>query len=162
MDANPLSRRAFLTGDVTRLPILPPGVSPSSLQRCTGCNRCVERCPVSIIRLVAGVPAVDLSVGECTFCRECLNVCPEPVFDAEHFQFDHVAEVSGGCLAAKGVACQSCGEACPVQAIRFRPRIGAPFLPVIETSACTGCGACLQVCPVDAIALRSLSEVSNG
>ncbi|WP_082519866.1 ferredoxin-type protein NapF [Rhizobium sp. Root1220] len=162
MNANPLSRRAFLKGEVSRLPILPPGVSPSSLEQCTACNRCAERCPTSIIRLVAGVPRVDLSIGECTFCRECLRVCPEPVFDAERFQFNHVAEVSGECLAAKGVACQSCGEACPAQAIGFRPRIGGPFLPVIDPTTCTGCGACLQVCPVDAIAVRSLGEVSNG
>lgn len=163
MDATTISRRAFLRGEVTRSPMmLPPGVSYSSLDQCTGCGRCAERCPTSIIRLTAGVPSVDLSAGECTFCRACLNACPQPVFDAARFRFDHVAEVSGGCLPARGTACQACGETCPEQAIRFEPRIGGPFLPVIETAACTGCGACLQVCPVDAIAMRSLREFADG
>ncbi|WP_146076412.1 ferredoxin-type protein NapF [Rhizobium grahamii] len=163
MDANSISRRAFLRGQVAPSPImLPPGVSYSSLDHCTGCNRCVKRCPTSIIRLVAGVPSVDLSVGECTFCRACLDVCPQPVFDATRFRFDHVAEVSGSCLATRGIACQSCGETCPEHAIRFKPRIGGPFQPVIEAATCTGCGACLQVCPVDAISMRPLREFADG
>ncbi|WP_223844166.1 4Fe-4S dicluster domain-containing protein [Rhizobium gallicum] len=66
-----------------------------------------------------------------------------------------MAVVTEGCLARKDIACQSCGESCPDQAIRFRPRIGSPFLPELNGGMCSGCGACLQVCPVGAITLRA-------
>ncbi len=67
----------------------------------------------------------------------------------------HVAAITDTCLARRNVACQSCGESCPEQAIRFRPVIGGPFLPEIDEAKCTGCGACLGGCPVSAIAVRA-------
>ena len=157
MSVQPLSRRALLGGRFSRADtILPPGASRDALHHCTGCNLCTERCPTSIIHLVDGLPSVDLHVGECTFCGECREACPEPVFppDAE-LRFDHRAEVKENCLALNRIACQSCGEACPVEAIRFAPRIGTAFIPLIDSAACNGCGACLQVCPVGAITMRS-------
>ena len=36
------------------------------------------------------------------------------------------------CFAARGVVCQSCGDACPEGAIRFRPRLGGPALPTLD------------------------------
>ncbi|MEJ0018383.1 MAG: 4Fe-4S dicluster domain-containing protein [Acetobacteraceae bacterium] len=57
------------------------------------------------------------------------------------------------CLARSFVHCQSCGDACPAQAIRFTPRLGGPPLPRITASLCTGCGDCVPVCPVGALAL---------
>lgn len=166
MRAGSISRRDLLLGRSTAADIVicPPGATIEGLEAaCTGCGLCVERCPTGIVRLADGMPSIDFSFGECTFCGECSAVCPEPVFAASQTtRFPHVATIDDACLARRGVACQSCGECCPEQAIRFRPRIGGPFEPELKAELCSGCGACLTVCPVDAIGLapREL-EVAN-
>lgn len=157
MGAQPLSRRELFTGRAVAKPvrIRPPGVSEPSLSACTSCGLCTERCPTGIIRLADGLPFVDFSRGECTFCGACAEACPEPVFTATDVRrFPHVAAIADTCLARRNVACQSCGESCPEQAIRFRPRMGGPFVPELDAAKCTGCGACLGNCPVDAIAIK--------
>lgn len=62
-------------------------------------------------------------------------------------------QVGPGCLAEQRVACRLCGDGCTVDAIRFRPRLGAEPLPGIDDSRCTGCGDCLPLCPVQALKL---------
>lgn len=158
MRTEPISRRELFVGrSVARTPgICPPGATLESLDACTGCGRCAERCPSGIIRLSDGVPSIDFARGECTFCGECSAACPEPVFVLNNVtRFAHVAVVGDACLARNDVACQSCGECCPEQAIRFRPRIGGPFLPELNEAICSGCGACLTICPVGAIELQA-------
>ncbi|AHK45444.1 NapF Ferredoxin component of periplasmic nitrate reductase [Ensifer adhaerens OV14] len=134
--------------------VLPPGVTLESLTACTGCGQCVEKCPTRIISLLDERPSLDFSGGECTFCGDCARACPEPVFAAEGVtRLAHVVAIGDGCLARNNVACQSCRDACPQQAIRFRPRTGGPFLPEVDVNSCSGCGACIGVCPVGAIGI---------
>jgi ferredoxin-type protein NapF len=60
-------------------------------------------------------------------------------------------QISEACLPRAGISCMACRDACEPAAIRFRPRVGGPFLPEIDAEACTGCGECISVCPADAI-----------
>ncbi|MCA1441392.1 ferredoxin-type protein NapF [Ensifer sp. IC4062] len=149
-----ISRRDLLFGRGAPEPerIYPPGVTPEGLAACTGCGRCVEACPAHIISLSDNRPSLDFSVGECTFCGECRSACPEPVFQlADAACFPHVAAIAGHCLAKNNVACQACRDSCPELAIRFPPRVGGPFLPIVDEDACSGCGACVGICPVGAV-----------
>lgn len=57
------------------------------------------------------------------------------------------------CLAAQGVVCRSCGEACDAEAIRFVAAPGGISRPVLQDVRCTGCGDCLPICPSTAIRL---------
>jgi Fe-S-cluster-containing hydrogenase component 2 len=57
------------------------------------------------------------------------------------------------CLAAQGVVCRSCGEACEAEAIRFAPSPGGISRPFLQNDRCTGCGDCLPICPSSAIRL---------
>ncbi len=153
-----ISRRNFLRGryEGRGQRVCPPGATAASLEACTGCGRCVDACPTHIIQLIADRPALDFSVAECTFCGQCAELCPEPVFTGRPQHFPHVAMIGESCLARNHTDCQACRDACPTEAIRFRPRAGGPFLPELREEACTGCGACLAVCPVAAIGLREV------
>ncbi|MGO4193981.1 ferredoxin-type protein NapF [Rhizobium sp. YAF28] len=151
------TRRGFLTGrspeDLDR--ILPPGASETSVQNCSGCGACVDACPTKIISIRSGIPAVDFRQGGCTFCGKCAERCPENVFPAGSAGgFAHYAAIGDGCLANNYVDCQACRDCCPAGAIRFRPRLGGPFVPELDAAACTGCGACISVCPADAITMN--------
>jgi ferredoxin-type protein NapF len=64
-----------------------------------------------------------------------------------------VALIGEGCFAKSGIVCRTCGDVCPEQAIRFRPRIGAPAQPEVNASACTGCDACREACPTSSISI---------
>ena len=45
---------------------------------CTGCNRCVEVCPIDVYIPSAekGAPPVILHADECWYCGTCVNECP--------------------------------------------------------------------------------------
>jgi len=54
----------------------PPELQPRVLpEKCTGCGKCVEVCPIEAIRLVEGVAVIDPEV--CDADGLCLPACPE-------------------------------------------------------------------------------------
>ena len=150
------TRRGFLTGKGLVAPAgpYPPGVTTNSIRDCSGCGACAEICPTQIISMQAGIPIVDFERGECTFCGLCADRCPERVFPPEPATaFPHQAHIGDDCLALNFVDCQACRDVCPPVAIRFKPRMGGPFVPVLDGDACTGCGACISVCPTQSVSM---------
>ena len=59
--------------------------------------------------------------------------------------------ISERCLAARGVYCRSCADACAAAAIRAAPALGGSARILVDAERCTGCGDCLRACPADAI-----------
>ncbi|MEY8841492.1 4Fe-4S binding protein [Cribrihabitans sp. XS_ASV171] len=147
-----ISRRDLLRGVPPSGPFRarPPGVFPRSLAACTRCGACETACPETILRMAPDGVELVPEAGECTFCGACADACPEDVF-SEDFRTDHVMEISGACFVHAGISCMTCREACPEEAISLKPRIGAPFLPQLDPTACTGCAACSAACPAGAI-----------
>jgi len=162
-----LSRRNFLRGAPRQTaPQRPPWALPEVdfRARCTDCNDCVEACPEGIIVNRANLPEIDFGQGGCTFCGDCVKACEAGAFvvpaDCDNLSncvpwslranFDH------RCIAASGTECRICGEQCEVEAIRFKPRVGGPPIPMIDGIKCNGCGACVGPCPTRAIQVSAL------
>lgn len=158
-----LSRRDLLRGCTRNAAAIPPpGFFGLRHEACSACTECIDHCPTSIVIVEDGMPSLDFSRGECLFCGECEEHCPhsERLFGAPR-AFAHVVEITTACLPRYGIDCQACRDHCPTAAIRFRPRLGGPFLPEIDEDACSGCGACIGVCPVDAVSIKKTMEMSD-
>jgi len=152
-----LSRRNLIRGraNSATLPLRPPGAVPEALfaDQCTSCGDCIAICPQSIVfKGSAGYPEVDFRRGECTFCSRCIDICTEDALLREtQPPWRLEMRLTDACLAKQQVVCQTCGDACEAEAIRFRPQAGSVSLPLIDQDVCTGCGACITACPQDAL-----------
>ena len=50
-------------------------------QACTGCETCVEACPVNAISMADGVAKINRD--ECTECLTCVDECPVEAISEE-------------------------------------------------------------------------------
>jgi ferredoxin-type protein NapF len=153
------SRRRFLRGRPSAPPALrPPWALPEGdfADRCTRCGDCLKACPTHILVAADGsYPGVDFSRGECTFCGDCVAACKTGALVRGEIPWHLTLAVADSCLPKGGVECRSCEDSCDASAIRFRPRLGGPALPAIDTERCTGCGACVAPCPAGALSLKA-------
>ena len=153
------NRRALLRGCLRAGTLLrPPWALEESLfvDACTGCNACIAACPESVLLAgEGGLPEFDPARGECTFCGDCAAACRESAFAAPGARpWTLRAQVGDACLAARGIVCSSCRDACGEFAISFPPRRAVPQ-PQVDADRCSGCGACVAGCPSSAISLAS-------
>lgn len=123
-------------------------------ENCTQCSECVTQCPENIIvQGDGGFPVIDFSLGECTFCGKCAESCEETIFaKTTELPWQKKAVINDTCLANQNVACRSCGESCPEEALTFK--IGINAVPDINLDKCNGCGACFSPCPTNAIEIK--------
>lgn len=154
-----ISRRQFLRGDLSgrKAPQRPPWAlrEDEFLAACTRCGDCAAACPEKIIVVERGYPRIDFARGACSFCGDCAAVCrPAAIRRVAGERPWRILPTFGDkCMARENVVCRTCGDACEMAAIRFRPRLGGAALPEVDGEKCTGCGACAAPCPAAAIAL---------
>lgn len=160
---NGISRAQFIRGNFSgsRQAIRPPWAvaEPDFVEACSRCGDCVGVCPEKILEAGrGGFPQVNFSKGECTFCGDCAGKCKNGVLNkrADDVPWPLKAVIAPSCLTLKQVVCRTCGESCPVGAIRFRISVGAVARPEVDPVACTGCGACYGSCPVFAVTIGEI------
>lgn len=160
---NGISRAQFIRGNLSgsRKVIRPPWavVEPDFVEACSRCGDCVGACPERILEPGrGGFPHVNFFKGECTFCGDCAEKCKSGVFNksGDDAPWSLKAAIAPSCLALKQVVCRTCGESCPVGAIRFRISVGAVARPEVDPAACNGCGACYGPCPVSAVTIGEI------
>ena len=152
-----VSRRFWRGGGVQ---LRPPWALAEAdfINRCTRCTACISACPEGIIISGdGGFAAIDFSRGGCTFCGRCVEACGPGALlrQPEQPPWQQLAQINERCLAANGVMCRSCEDSCEPRALRFRPQLGGPSLPLINNASCTGCGGCVAPCPVSAIRIAT-------
>ena len=57
---------------------MPAKVDP---EKCTGCESCIDECPVEAIQLQDDVAVVDEDT--CTDCGQCVDTCPSEAITME-------------------------------------------------------------------------------
>ncbi len=165
----------------------PPGALAEDdfLSRCIKCGQCVVDCPYGTLRLAAADDPLPLGTPHflprevpCYLCPDipCVAACPTGALDPA---LTDVAEAAMGvavivdqenCLSYRGLRCEICFRACPLQGeaieIETRPRMlskHAMFVPVVSSDACTGCGLCEQACPLPRATIKVLpAELARG
>ena len=178
-----LARQATSASGVA---LRPPGaISDGDFEAaCVRCGLCVRDCPYDILKLsgltgpvAAGSPYFEARKGPCEMCEDipCVVACPTGALDQK---LTDIAEARMGtavlvghetCLNYLGLRCDVCYRVCPLigEAIRLEQsanlRTGkhALFIPVVDTTKCTGCGKCERACVLDEAAIKVLpSEVA--
>ncbi len=153
--------------------IRPPGALPEQdfLATCIRCGACLRVCVTHTLQASGmengliqwGTPIHKMRLAGCEQqCNLCGKVCPTgairdlPLVERQHAKIGTAVISRERCVAwAKERLCLLCDEACPYNAIVFRPVEGHKR-PFLDESRCNGCGMCEAVCPVNGEAAISV------
>lgn len=152
-------------GGVSLLPreelLRPPGAQDEDqlVSACIRCGKCREVCPQHAIGVAhiedgfinARTPVMDFKRGACNFCEDreggplCAEVCPTGAIGklapstAASSAIIGKAELNRDwCLAARGMGCHACVDACAYSALVIKE----DHVPQVVYELCNGCGAC--------------------
>jgi MauM/NapG family ferredoxin protein len=145
--------------------IRPPGALPEDdfLATCIRCGACLRICVTHTLQasgmedgLISwGTPIHNMRVAGCEQqCNLCGKICPTgairnlPLIERQHAKTGTAVLIREKCVAwDKNRLCLLCDEACPYNAIVFRP-VDGHKRPFVDESRCNGCGMCEAVCPI--------------
>lgn len=113
------------------------------IQKCDGCGRCAEACPVGILSIREGKAILAIEYAECDACGACTLSCENGALDAAVVMDTGLRPVIlPQCLGRMDDLCRMCEIACPHTAIFFNQQ----NQPSVDSAKCNGCGKCKLVC----------------
>ncbi|CAM3614765.1 ferredoxin-type protein NapF [Rahnella bruchi] len=116
---------------------------PLFIQKCDGCGRCAQACPVGILSIHDGRPTLAIEYAECDACGACTSSCESGALDASVVMDTGLRPVIlPQCLGRIDDLCRMCEIACPRTAIFFNQQ----NQPAVDSAKCNGCGKCKLVC----------------
>jgi len=171
------------TKEASSLPamaIRPPGALAEKdfLAACTRCGLCVRDCPYQILELAklgssdvaTGTPYFTARQGPCEMCEDipCVVACPTGALMHSLVEINNarmglaVVIDQENCIAFQGLRCEVCYNVCPLRKeallLEYVPNkrsgMHAKFIPVVSSSACTGCGLCERACILEEAAIK--------
>ena len=129
------------------------GADTACLYGCLGFGDCEEACLFDAIKMVEGLPRIDLS--RCTGCGRCVEVCPRGIIVLDSFEntnyrvkcssLDRGKKARQVCTKSC-IACRRCEKSCPYEACWVEDNLAH-----IDPRNCQLCGICSMVCPTGAI-----------
>lgn len=150
-----------------RRPIMPPGAQSIEHfnQKCTGCQLCVSRCPMQVLRPASlqygltGIMQPYLDFGTHIYCNYectiCSTVCPTGALKPLTVEQKKVTQIGVAhfrkelCeVYVNETDCGACSEHCPTQAVKMIPYKDGLTIPEVTPELCIGCGGCESICPV--------------
>jgi len=153
-DSSERAKKAVYQGVTTcRAANLVMGAESACSYGCLGFGDCENVCPFDAIRMVNGLPHIDIL--RCTGCGKCVEVCPRNIITLESFNdinyrvkcssLDKGKKAREVC-AKSCIACGRCVKSCPYQACSLENNLAH-----IDPLNCQVCGVCSIVCPTGAI-----------
>ncbi len=142
---------------------------------CIKCGQCVVACPYDTLKLASAGEAAPIGTPyfiprdiPCYMCPDipCEAACPTGALDhglekIEDARMGLAVIDIENCLSWQGLRCEVCYRECPVKdtaiTIEKNPRKlskHAMFVPIVHSSACTGCGICEKACPTEEAAIK--------
>ncbi|MGM5482631.1 MAG: 4Fe-4S binding protein [Nanobdellota archaeon] len=95
------------------------GIAKINHTKCRGCGKCVEKCPLSLIKLIPSSKKVVIKCASTEDKKQKSINCKKSC-----------------------IGCGLCQKVCPTQAIEIKDG-----LAVINYEKCKGCGLCAKKCP---------------
>lgn len=76
-----------------------------SREKCTGCAKCIDACPRSVLKLENGKAAVnEEKIFECSLCKLCENICETRAITVKHKESEFILLIElTGALTGKRV-----------------------------------------------------------
>lgn len=120
---------------------------------CIGFGDCEAACPFNAIKMVKGLPQIDLN--KCTGCGSCVGACPRRIISLDSLDDINYRVACSSLYKGKKareackkscITCRLCEKFCPFGACEL-----LNDLACIDPQNCQKCGACAIKCPTNAI-----------
>ena len=116
-------------------------------EECTGCESCIEACPIEAIEMVDGIAKIKDTCNSCNACIEACPVDPDPS-TGRRALYRNSKTLAITVDPDRCIGCEDCAGACRVGVIVPHAETA---LPERMCTLCNGEPQCVKHCPFEAL-----------